>query len=87
MWLFSRSLCSGRLLIIADEVQTVALYTVMWGVKGAYVLFVTELRHTRDWTHVINYLLKNIWAGHVARMGRRGALIDYWWESQRERDR
>jgi hypothetical protein len=25
------------------------------------------------------------WAGHVARMGRRGTLIDYWWESQRER--
>jgi hypothetical protein len=21
------------------------------------------------------------WAGHVARMGRRGTLIDYWWES------
>jgi hypothetical protein len=26
------------------------------------------------------------WAGHVARMGRREMLIDYWWESQRERD-
>jgi hypothetical protein len=26
-----------------------------------------------------------IWKGHVARMGRRGTLIDYWWESQRER--
>jgi hypothetical protein len=26
------------------------------------------------------------WAGHVARMGRRGMRIDYWWESQRERD-
>jgi hypothetical protein len=25
-------------------------------------------------------------AGHVARMGRRGMLIDHWWESQRERD-
>jgi hypothetical protein len=25
------------------------------------------------------------WAGHVARMGRRGTLIDYWWESQKER--
>jgi hypothetical protein len=24
------------------------------------------------------------WAGHVARMGRKGTLIDYWWESQRE---
>jgi hypothetical protein len=27
------------------------------------------------------------WACHVARMGRRGTLIDYWWESQKERDR
>jgi hypothetical protein len=26
------------------------------------------------------------WAEHVARMGRRGTRIDYWWESQRERD-
>jgi hypothetical protein len=26
------------------------------------------------------------WAGQVARMGRRGTLIDYWWVSQRERD-
>jgi hypothetical protein len=26
------------------------------------------------------------WAGHVARMGRRGTRIDYWWESQKERD-
>jgi hypothetical protein len=26
------------------------------------------------------------WAGHVARMKRRGMLIAYWWESKRERD-
>jgi hypothetical protein len=26
------------------------------------------------------------WAGHVARMWRRGTRIGYWWESQRERD-
>jgi hypothetical protein len=25
-------------------------------------------------------------AGHVARMGGRRTHIDYWWESQRERD-
>jgi hypothetical protein len=25
-------------------------------------------------------------AGHVARMGRRGTRIDYWWESQRKGD-
>jgi hypothetical protein len=27
-----------------------------------------------------------IWVSHVAQMGRRGPRIDYWWESQRERD-
>jgi hypothetical protein len=27
------------------------------------------------------------WTGHAARMGRRGMLIGYWWESQRERGR
>jgi hypothetical protein len=26
------------------------------------------------------------WAEHVARMGRRGMHIGYWWESQKERD-
>jgi hypothetical protein len=26
------------------------------------------------------------WEGHVARKGRRGTLMDYWWDSQRERD-
>jgi hypothetical protein len=26
------------------------------------------------------------WSGHVARMGRRGTRIHYWWERQRERD-
>jgi hypothetical protein len=26
------------------------------------------------------------WAGHVARMGRRGTRIAYWWGSQRKRD-
>jgi hypothetical protein len=25
------------------------------------------------------------WAGHVARMGRRGMHIGYWWESQKDR--
>jgi hypothetical protein len=26
------------------------------------------------------------WSGHVARMGRSGMYIEYWWESQKERD-
>jgi hypothetical protein len=26
------------------------------------------------------------WAGHVARMGRRGMHIGYWWEIQKEKD-
>jgi hypothetical protein len=26
------------------------------------------------------------WAGHVARRGRRGMHIGYWWENQKERD-
>jgi hypothetical protein len=26
------------------------------------------------------------WAAHVARMGRRGMLIGYWYENQEERD-
>jgi hypothetical protein len=25
------------------------------------------------------------WAGHVARMGRRGMHIGYWWESRKKR--
>jgi hypothetical protein len=26
------------------------------------------------------------WAGHVARMERRGMHIGYWWECQKDRD-
>jgi hypothetical protein len=26
------------------------------------------------------------WAGHAARMGRRGMHVGYWWECQMERD-
>jgi hypothetical protein len=36
----------------------------------------------------INRIIKSRrmrWSGHVARMGRRGTRIDYWWKSQMER--
>jgi hypothetical protein len=26
------------------------------------------------------------WAGHIARMGRTGMYIGYWWESQKDRN-
>jgi hypothetical protein len=26
------------------------------------------------------------WAGHVARMGRRGMHVEYWWKNQKERE-
>jgi hypothetical protein len=41
--------------------------------KKLRIIKITKSRRTR-------------WAGHVARMGRRGTRIDYWWESQRKRD-
>jgi hypothetical protein len=56
---------------------------------------------TGDWRKLYNVELRDLysspsiiriiksrrmrWAGHVARMGRRGSHIHYWWESQRER--
>jgi hypothetical protein len=57
---------------------------------------------TGDWRKLNNEELHNLysspniiriiksgrmkWAGHVARMGRLGMHIGYWWESQKERD-
>jgi hypothetical protein len=47
-----------------------------------------ELRDLYSSTSIIRIIKSRRirWAGHVARMGRRGTLIDYWWESQREKD-
>jgi hypothetical protein len=57
---------------------------------------------TGDWRKLHNEELHNLhsspsvigmiksrmrWARHVARMGRRGILIGYWWESQKETTR
>jgi hypothetical protein len=57
---------------------------------------------TGDWRKLLNEELHNLcsspniirmiksrrmrWAGHVARMGRRGIHIGYWWGSQKEKD-
>ena len=57
---------------------------------------------TRKWRRLYNeeindlYPLPNIvrviksrrmkWAGHVARMGRRGGCTGFWWGNRRERD-
>jgi hypothetical protein len=56
---------------------------------------------TREWRKLHNEELRDLhsspskirimtakrmrWAGHVAQMGRRGARIGCWWESQGER--
>jgi hypothetical protein len=61
-----------------------------------------EDKVTGDWRKLHNEGLHNLyfspniiitinsrklrWAGHVARMGRRGMHIGYWLESQKERD-
>jgi hypothetical protein len=45
-----------------------------------------ELRDLHSSPSLIRIIKSRMrWAGHVARMGRRETLIDYWWESQRER--
>jgi hypothetical protein len=30
--------------------------------------------------------IRMIWKGHVARMGRRGIHMGFWWEPQKERE-
>jgi hypothetical protein len=47
-----------------------------------------ELHNLYFLPHIIRMIMsrRKRWAGHVARMGRRGMHIGYWWESQKERD-
>jgi hypothetical protein len=52
-------------------------------------LYSEELRDSYSSPSIIRMIKSRrmLWAGHVARMRRRGTLIGYWWESQREGDR
>jgi hypothetical protein len=47
-----------------------------------------ELHNLYSSPHIVRMmkLRRMRWTGHVARMGRRGIHINYWWESQKERD-
>jgi hypothetical protein len=47
-----------------------------------------ELRDLYSSPSIITRIIKSRmrWAGHVVEWERRGMRIDYWWESQRERD-
>jgi hypothetical protein len=47
-----------------------------------------ELRDLNSLPNIIRIIKSRRmrWTDHVARMGRRGMFIRYWWESQRERD-
>jgi hypothetical protein len=45
-----------------------------------------KLHNLYSWPSIIRIIKSRMrWAGHVARMGRRGMHIEYWWESQKER--
>jgi hypothetical protein len=46
-----------------------------------------ELHNLSSSPSIIRMIMtRRMRAGHVARMGRRGMYIGYWWESQKERD-
>jgi hypothetical protein len=58
-------------------------------VKGEWRILHNEELHDLYSSPSIIRIIKSRrmrWEGHIARMGRRRMLIDYWWESQRERD-
>jgi hypothetical protein len=47
-----------------------------------------ELRNFYSSTNIIRMIKSRrmAWAGHVARMGRSGIHIGYWWENQKEKE-
>jgi hypothetical protein len=51
-------------------------------------LYNEELYNLYSWPNIIKIIRSRRmrWPGHVARMGRRGMHVGYWWESQKERD-
>jgi hypothetical protein len=54
--------------------------------RGWRKLHNEELHNLKSSPSRIIKLRRMRWAGYVARMGRRGMHIGYWWESQKERD-
>jgi hypothetical protein len=55
---------------------------------GGRKLHNEELRNLYSSSSIIRMIKSRMmrWAGHVARMGRRGMYVAHWWESQEERD-
>jgi hypothetical protein len=52
-------------------------------------LHIEELHNVYSSSSIISMIKSRImrWVGHVARgWGRRGMLVEYWWESQKERE-
>jgi hypothetical protein len=49
-------------------------------------LHIEELRNLYSSPSIIRTIKSRRvrWAGHIARMGRRGMHVGYWWESQKE---
>jgi hypothetical protein len=41
--------------------------------------------HTGEYYELYDQVKEDEMGGHVARMGRRGKHIGYWWDSQKER--
>jgi hypothetical protein len=57
------------------------------GVTGGWrKLHNEELHNLYSLTSIIRLMKSRRWVGHVARMGRKGMLTGYCWESQKEGD-